>query len=155
MKDSLKTLIIVDMQNDFISGSLKNPDAEKIVEPIVNFVNSWSIDLVQIVCTRDTHGIDYLKTNEGKNLPVEHCIEFTGGWCVDDRILKALRNKRYCYIDKPTFGYTGWKESMSWTKTARPLEFILVGTCTDICVVSNALILKALYPEAEDAAFPF
>ena len=149
MKDSLKTLIVVDMQNDFIGGSLKNPDAEKIVHPLTEFIKTWSPDFNMIVCTRDTHDVNYLKTNEGRNLPFEHCIKNTAGWCVDDRIQNALRGKNWCYIDKPTFGFLEWYKNMTWTHTSRNLEFVLVGTCTDICVISNALILKAVYPEAE------
>ena len=145
-----KTLIIIDMQNDFITGSLKNPAADAIVEPLTKFIKTWSPDFANIICTLDTHETDYLDTNEGKNLPVEHCIRNTAGWCIDDRIQKALRGKNWERVQKPTFGSLKWNSILSYLEdTGKNERIILTGTCTDICVVSNALILKAAFPDAD------
>lgn len=137
------TLIIIDMQNDFLTGSLANPDAEKIVDPIGELIKGWK---GKIVATRDTHGPDYLETPEGRKLPIKHCIEGTAGWCIEERIARALWNRPKSFVvDKyDTF-------AVDWS--SEPLgadlddDIYLVGTCTDICVISNALVLKAAYPE--------
>lgn len=143
MSKKVKVLIIVDMQNDFITGSLANADAQAIVGPICEYVKKFD---GRIICTQDTHDADYLKTPEGKKLPVEHCIRETAGWCIHDDIQKALRGKIVRYIDKPTFGSLEWcKDSLNWLNDC---DIIICGTCTDICVVSNALILKAACPKA-------
>lgn len=138
-----KILIIIDMQNDFISGSLANKDAEAIVEPICKYIENFK---GHIFCTRDTHDTNYLKTSEGKKLPIEHCIKNTAGWCIDDRIQKALRGRDVGYIDKPTFGSLEWEKSYNDHLTY--CDIYLCGTCTDICVISNTLLLKAMRPEA-------
>ena len=131
-----KTLIVVDMQNDFIDGALGTKEAQSIVSNVKNKIAEYSKAGDEIIFTRDTHTEDYLNTNEGKNLPVEHCIKGTKGW----EIAKGLEVPDCKYIDKPSFGYTGWKEM--------DLEEVeLIGLCTDICVVSNALVIKAMYPE--------
>ena len=131
-----KTLIVVDMQKDFIDGALGTKEAVAIVENVKKKIAEYQANGDEIIFTRDTHQADYLNTNEGKHLPVEHCIEGTEGWKID----KELEVEGALYIDKPTFGYMNWK--------AYDLEEVeLVGLCTDICVVSNALILKAVYPE--------
>ena len=133
-----KTLIVVDMQNDFVDGSLGTPEAEQIVEKVRSKIKSYHENGDEIIFTRDTHTKDYLNTNEGKHLPVEHCIEGTDGW----KIVDGLEIPNAKYIDKPTFGWMNWKE--------QDLEEVeLVGLCTDICVVSNALIIKAMYPEID------
>ena len=132
-----KLLIVIDMQNDFITGALKNPDAEAIVSGIVQAVENFDGD---IIATRDTHEENYLSTSEGKYLPVPHCIKNTQGWEIESSIATALKAKNAKILDKPTFGYLDWDGLSSYS------EAILVGTCTDICVVSNALVLKAKYP---------
>ena len=142
-----KFLIIIDMQNDFISGSLANKDAEAIVEPLCEYIKNFEGD---IICTRDTHQVDYLNTMEGKHLPIEHCIKDTAGHCIDDRILKALRGKKYFVIDKPTFGtLEEWDKFLSIYLLGKSenYDIEICGTCTDICVISNALILKTMYSE--------
>lgn len=133
-----KTLIVVDMQNDFIDGALGTPEAQAIVENVRRKIEEYRACGGEIIFTRDTHGEDYLSTPEGKKLPVVHCVKDTYGWQISDKL-----DADGCeMIDKPTFGYTGW--------VGRSFDSIeLVGLCTDICVVSNALILKALYPDAE------
>lgn len=131
-----KTLIVVDMQKDFIDGSLGTKEAEAIVDNVKRKIKAYQENGGEIIFTRDTHQADYLNTNEGKHLPVEHCIEGTEGW----KIWDGLEVPGAIYIDKPTFGYLKWDEYDLQ-------EVELVGLCTDICVVSNALIIKAMYPE--------
>lgn len=132
----MKTLIVIDMQNDFIDGSLGTPEAQAIVAGVKDKIREYYSSGAEIIFTRDTHGPDYLDTQEGKLLPVEHCIKGTAGW----EIAEGLEVPGCIYIDKPTFGWTHWNE--------RQFEEIeIVGLCTDICVVSNALLLKAAFPE--------
>ena len=134
-----KTLIVVDMQNDFISGSLGTPEAQAIVPNVKKKIEEYKARGDEIIFTRDTHYTNYLETNEGKHLPVEHCINGTYGWIIAD----AVNYPEYKHINKRTFGYTLWDYELD------ELEDIeLVGLCTDICVVSNALILKAQFPNA-------
>lgn len=131
-----KTLIVVDMQKDFIDGALGTKEAVAIVENVKKKIAEYQANGDEIIFTRDTHQRDYLDTNEGKYLPVEHCIEGTEGW----QIWEGLEVPGAIYVDKPTFGYLNWVDYK--------LESVeLVGLCTDICVVSNALIIKAQYPE--------
>mgnify|MGYP003291747523 CR=1 FL=1 len=144
-KIKTKILVIVDMQQDFISGSLANPAAEKIVEPICNLIENEEYD--KIILTRDTHDENYLNSPEGKKLPIEHCLEQTSGWCVDSRILKALRGKKYTYENKHNFGFTGWNMSYG-SFNCENIEITICGTVTSICVVSNAIIMKAQFPNA-------
>ncbi len=132
----MKTLIVIDMQNDFIDGSLGTSEAVEIVENVKNKIKEYADRGDEIIFTRDTHHENYMETNEGKHLPVVHCIEGTDGWQIRD----GLYVEGSTVIDKPSFGYTGWSE-YSFE------EVELIGLCTDICVVSNALILKALFPE--------
>ncbi len=133
----MKTLIVIDMQNDFIDGSLGTKEAVAIMPQVKAKIQEYAKCGHEIIFTRDTHGEDYLNTPEGKKLPVVHCIKGTTGWEIAD----GLYVEGSQIIDKPSFGYTGWGE--------RSFEEIeLIGLCTDICVVSNALILKALFPNA-------
>ena len=134
----MKTLIVVDMQKDFVNGALGTKEAESIVENVKNKINEYSENRDKIIFTRDTHFDNYLETNEGKYLPVKHCIKDSDGW----KIVDGLEVDAAIYIDKPTFGYTKWSEYDLGN------EIEIIGLCTDICVVSNALIIKALYPEA-------
>lgn len=135
-----KVLIVVDMQTDFVDGSLGSPEAKSIVPSIKKKIEAYEKDEWKIFFTRDTHRANYLNTNEGQHLPVEHCIVGTPGWCVTPE----LNMPKHSHINKPNFGYINWD---AWLPS--DVEIIeLVGVCTDICVVSNALILKALYPEA-------
>lgn len=134
----MKTLIVIDMQNDFIDGSLGTKEAVAIVDKVKKKIDEYENNGDEIIFTRDTHQKDYLETPEGRKLPVEHCIEGTHGWEIAD----GLERENAKYINKPTFGYTGWN-SVEFE------EIELVGLCTDICVVSNALILKAQFPHAK------
>ena len=142
-----KLLIVVDMQNDFIDGALANEEAQKTVTPIASLIREWEGD---IVFTRDTHEKEYMETQEGKYLPVPHCIYLTDGWMVNDFLVDTAAENKKCYhtfVDKSTFGMLGWDKFLT-DEAAEPYDEIYVcGTCTDICVVSNALILKATFPE--------
>lgn len=131
-----KTLIVVDMQKDFIDGALGTKEAVAIVENVKEKIASYQAEGCEIIFTRDTHQTNYMSTNEGKYLPVEHCIEGTDGW----QIWEGLEVPGAIVVNKPTFGYLNWKDY-------NLEEVELIGLCTDICVVSNALIIKALYPE--------
>ncbi len=133
----MKTLIVIDMQNDFITGALGTREAQAIVGNVKAKIAAAREAGNRIIFTRDTHGEDYLNTPEGKKLPVTHCVKGTKGWEIAD----GLYVEGCEVIDKPTFGYIGW-DIMTFD------EIELVGLCTDICVVSNALILKATFPEA-------
>lgn len=126
------------MQNDFIDGSLGTKEAQAIVPKVAAKIREYQEAGEQIIFTRDTHGEDYLETPEGKKLPVEHCIKGTKGWMIVD----GLEVDGAEYIDKPNFGWSYWNE---WTFD----EIEMVGLCTDICVVSNALLLKAEFPEVK------
>ena len=137
-----KLLVVVDMQNDFIDGSLGTKEAQeivpKVIEKIINFDGI-------IVATMDTHEEDYLSTQEGKNLPVPHCIRGTEGWQIRKE-LDALRKTEP--IDKETFGSTDLAADLLALHEDEEIGSItLVGLCTDICVISNALLLKATLPE--------
>ena len=132
----MKTLIVVDVQNDFVTGALGTPEAQMIIPNVKAKIKEYQNRGDEIIFTRDTHQSNYLETNEGKNLPVEHCIENTDGW----KIVDGLDIPNCSYINKPTFGWTHWNN-----RTFDEIE--LIGLCTDICVVSNALILKAMFPE--------
>lgn len=143
----MKILIVVDMQHDFIDGSLANTAAQKIIPNIVKKIQDFDGDL--IVFTRDTHSDNYLETAEGKVLPVKHCIKDSTGWFVVTELLSAADDseKPRIFLDKPTFGYKDWVTFFT-KHDIDPTEIEIVGTCTDICVASNALILKAEYPNA-------
>ena len=132
----MKTLIVVDMQNDFIDGSLGTKEAQAIVPRVAAKIKEYVENGDEVIFTRDTHSENYLDTPEGKKLPVGHCIKGTHGWEIAD----GLYVDGAVCIDKPNFGWPNWNE-----RTFEEIE--LVGLCTDICVVSNALILKAQFPD--------
>lgn len=138
-----KLLIVIDMQNDFIDGSLGTKEALAIVEAVKSKICSYPAS--NMIATMDTHGEDYMQTQEGKNLPVPHCIKGTDGWQIRTDIAELL-NKAKIY-EKPTFGCTALAEDLKKLSENEELELELVGLCTDICVVSNALLLKAAIPE--------
>lgn len=140
-----KLLIVVDMQKDFVDGSLGTAKAWEIVDRVVEKVVNFDGD---VVFTRDTHGENYMETQEGKLLPVVHCVKGTPGW----ELIPALEEIRKvrglkCY-DKPAFGCTALAEDIKKMYGKQELESVeLIGLCTDICVVSNALLIKAFVPE--------
>ena len=141
-------LIVVDMQNDFVTGALASDDAQAILPQVKEKIETYDRAGKEIIFTRDTHGEDYMQTNEGKHLPVPHCIKGTDGWQICGELTDGIASE-YKTVDKPTFGFLGWKDVLaSETADGSDLDIEMIGVCTDICVVSNALLLKALYPEA-------
>lgn len=138
----MKILIVVDMQNDFISGSLGTGEAQAIVPKVIEKVQRFG---GRILFTRDTHEPDYLTTQEGQKLPVEHCIRNTGGWEIHPELEKL---RREAPVDKPTFGSAALGQRLVEMNGEEPIESVtLIGLCTDICVISNALLIKAFLPE--------
>ncbi len=136
-----KVYIVIDMQNDFIDMALGTKEAVSIVKPMSKYLASLPKEAL-LIATRDTHQENYLETNEGKYLPVKHCIEGSKGWEICD----SLKNISFAkVINKPNFGISAesWKEILGNDVE----EITLMGLCTDICVVSNALALKVAYPE--------
>ena len=140
-----KLLIVVDLQNDFIDGALGTPEAQAILPRVKAKIDEAVKAGDEICFTRDTHGKDYLSTQEGKNLPFEHCIRGTHGHEIYEGLLP--KNEDILIIDKPTFGYINLVDELSQRVLDGTTEIELIGLCTDICVVSNALILKAQLPE--------
>ncbi len=138
----MKTLIVVDMQNDFITGSLCNKDAQAIVKNVVSLVKDFE---GKIIFTRDTHTPEYLSTQEGRNLPVEHCIKGSHGWQICDELRPYAKE----IVDKITFGSISLPDMID----AQTEEVVLCGICTDICVISNAMLIKAHHPEVKITVF--
>ena len=132
-----RILIVIDMQKDFIDGALGTKEAEAIVQPVIDKIAA--APKANVYATQDTHPANYLDTQEGANLPVPHCIKGTPGWALEPHIAAI--------IEKPTFGSVALAERMAKIAAERDIEIELVGLCTDICVVSNALMLKAFMPE--------
>ncbi len=139
-------LIVVDMQKDFIDGSLGTPEAVAILPKVADKLRNFDGD---VIFTRDTHEADYMDTLEGKNLPVPHCIRGTAGWEIAPE-LTAIRSG--VTINKPTFGSVELGQMLVAANAEEPIgKITLVGLCTDICVLSNALLVKAHLPEVEVA----
>lgn len=137
----MKVLCVIDMQNDFIDGALGTKEAEAIVENVKAKIDSYRKNGDTIIFTRDTHTEDYMNTQEGKKLPVPHCIKGSLGW----EISSALDIAGSVIIDKPTFGSYELSDYISGLTDVNEIE--LIGLCTDICVISNALLLKAKFTE--------
>ena len=142
-----KILIVVDMQKDFIDGSLGTPEAQAIVPAAAERIRACRRAGYALIATLDTHGTDYMDTSEGRKLPVPHCVRGTEGWRLNPAIAEALGDA--ALVEKPTFGSVRLPEIVSeLAEGAQALRIELMGLCTDICVVSNALLLKAHFPEA-------
>lgn len=139
-----KVLIVVDMQKDFVDGSLGTAEAVAIVDKVASRIAAFD---GRIFATLDTHQADYLETAEGKKLPVPHCIKDTDGWLLNEKVMYALSEKNYRTIEKGTFGSTKLVEEIAKLAADGEVAVELIGLCTDICVVSNALLLKAHFPE--------
>ncbi len=136
-------LLIIDMQNDFITGALGTPEAEAIVDAVAEEAGKYPAK--DIIATRDTHGLDYLQTQEGQKLPVPHCIRGTEGWALHPKIAAAIAGA--LILNKPSFGSVALAERLRDMAAGEELRLTLLGLCTDICVVSNALLIKAFLPE--------
>ena len=138
-----KILIVIDMQNDFIDGALGTGEAVAIVEAVKEKIRSYPS--VDVMATMDTHGENYLETQEGRMLPVVHCIRGTEGWKIRADVAALLGDARI--FKKPSFGSMRLAEVLKKLSREEEIELELIGLCTDICVVSNALLLKAAMPE--------
>lgn len=141
-----KFLIVVDMQKDFVDGALGSAEAAGIVDKVVQKIKSFDGD---IIVTLDTHFENYMETSEGKKLPVPHCIKGQDGWRLDAKVAAALAGKAYKTVEKITFGSVELPGLVKEDAQDEAFSVELIGLCTDICVVSNALLLKAYFPEAE------
>lgn len=136
-----KLLVVIDVQKDFIDGALRNEEAIKKMPNIIQRVIEAKDEKIPIWATRDTHHENYLETNEGKNLPVPHCLMGTEGWEIDERIKPFIDET----FDKPTFGSVNLAKEICNYSDLKEVE--VVGFCTDICVISNILMMKAYRPE--------
>ena len=143
-------LIVVDMQNDFVSGALGTPEAREIVPHVAGRVVEGINRGERVLFTRDTHEAGYLDTQEGRKLPVPHCVRGKEGWQIVDQLLPDTVGRTV--LDKPTFGSRALGELLAEENQREAVgKITLIGLCTDICVISNALLLKAFLPEAEIA----
>ena len=147
-------LIVVDMQRDFVSGALGSAEARAIVPAVAARIRRAAAEGTQVVFTLDTHDTDYMETREGRFLPVPHCIQGSEGWALEPEIAKECKRGMISF-EKPTFGSTALMHHVAALAGAKGyvngkgLRVELCGVCTDICVVSNALLLKAALPEAD------
>lgn len=137
----MKILVVVDMQNDFIDGALGSKEAAAITENVKLKIKTAVQNNETVIYTRDTHTQDYINTQEGKNLPIIHCVKDTLGWMIADGIYQEGCK----IIDKPSFGSVELAEWIAEQKDVESIE--LIGLCTDICVISNAMVIKAKLPE--------
>lgn len=140
-----KILIVIDMQNDFIDAALGTKEAVSIVEAVKEKIRSFPAE--DVIATMDTHDEGYMQTQEGKNLPVMHCIKGTDGWKIRPDIAELLTGAKI--YEKPTFGSIALAADLKDLSEKEEIELELIGLCTDICVVSNALLLKAAMPEVK------
>ena len=143
-----KYLVVVDMQKDFVDGSLGTREAVAIVPNVAAKIRGFE---GTIFVTMDTHPGNYLETHEGRRLPVEHCIRGTAGWELDPAVTEALSGKQYTVVEKPGFGSSALPVLIRENAGTEPFEIELIGLCTDICVVSNALSMRVNFPEADIA----
>ena len=141
----MRILVVVDMQNDFIDGVLGTPEAQAIVDNVVAKITGFD---GTVAFTQDTHSENYMNTQEGRALPVKHCVLDTHGWALNDKVAEALNSAASEAFIKHTFGSTHLGSWLALMESVKPLdEVVLVGLCTDICVISNALLVKAFLPE--------
>lgn len=142
-----KVLIVIDMQNDFVTGALANQAAQEIIPAIAEEIKAYRKEGMPVYFTRDTHGEDYLQTQEGRMLPVPHCIKGTEGWQIVPEL--ADLGAEEDVLDKPSFGCPDLPGWLTEKLGGVPSAIQLCGVCTDICVISNAMILKGAFPETE------
>lgn len=144
-----KILVVVDMQKDFINGSLGTPEAQGIVRNVIDKIRSYHAAEQQVIFTRDTHQRNYLETQEGKHLPVEHCIKGTAGWEIFSHIDKEIDIRDDIILNKPTFGSEELVNQIAFIAEAvgdiDQIEF--VGLCTGICVIANVILVKTFFTE--------
>ncbi|MBR2892667.1 MAG: cysteine hydrolase [Clostridia bacterium] len=137
----MKILCVIDMQNDFIDGALGTNEAVAITDNVAKKIELYRKNGDRVIFTRDTHYDNYMETQEGRNLPVPHCIKDTDGWQISSKL--AVGDS--LIIDKPTFGSVQLSEYIAGLEGVDEVE--LIGLCTDICVISNAMLIKARLPE--------
>ena len=138
----MKVLVVVDMQNDFIDQALGTKEAVGIVENVAKKIENFD---GKVIFTRDTHAENYLETQEGRNLPVKHCVEGSEGWQISDKLPVS---EDALILNKPTFGSKELGEYLwNLSKETEIEQIDVIGLCTDICVISNALLIKAFLPE--------
>lgn len=146
----MRFLVVIDMQKDFVDGALGTKEAQEIVPAVCEKIRGFD---GEIITTRDTHETNYMETQEGKNLPVIHCVGGTHGWELDENVRVAILSRGVCAFNnmiKPTFGSVKLGEYLVKESDETNIEeIVLVGLCTDICVISNALLLKAFLPEVK------
>ncbi|MBO5733497.1 MAG: cysteine hydrolase [Clostridia bacterium] len=135
-------LVVIDMQKDFIDGALGTTEAVKVLPNVAEYIKNFD---GEVIFTRDTHTEDYMNTQEGKNLPVPHCIKETDGWQIAKELKPLAEGKKV--FDKPTFGSVELAEFLASQEDAESVT--LIGLCTDICVISNAMLIKANLPEVK------
>lgn len=141
-----KILVVVDMQKDFVDGSLGSAEAVAMKPAAIKKISSFD---GEIIVTRDTHFEDYMDSYEGKKLPVVHCIKNTAGWEIDKEVKEALNGKNVTYLDKFSFGSPALPGVITGLVGREDFSVEFIGLCTDICVVSNVLITKATFPEKD------
>ncbi len=140
-----KILVVIDMQKDFVTGCLGSPEAAAILPRVVKTLKEFD---GEVIFTRDTHQANYLDTQEGKNLPVVHCVEGTEGWQLMDALEQYRLEHGSRVLDKVTFGSRDLGEALVKINEQEPIESItFIGVCTDICVISNVMLVKAFLPE--------
>lgn len=144
-----KLLVVVDMQNDFIDGSLGTNEAVAIVPSVIKKIKEYKNAGDDIIFTQDTHFEPYLDSNEGKHLPVVHCIKGTDGWKITDAIQTAVNISPYQIYEKVTFGSSSYALDLSHGVYDQVESIEFVGLCTDICVISNVMLTKTFLPEKE------
>lgn len=143
-----KIIVVVDMQNDFINGSLGTPEAQAILPKVAEMIKNEG-ENTDFVFTKDTHYEDYLSTPEGKKLPVKHCMKYTEGWQIPECLVEDFGGSPVI-IEKTTFGSIDLMEMLDMMiENIDDVEIVFCGLCTDICVVSNALMAKNWFPEAK------
>ena len=142
-----KALIVVDMQKDFVDGALGSPAAAAIVPAVAEKIREFDGDTILV--TLDTHDTNYPQTLEGQKLPISHCIKGTPGHALNQDVQMALDGKTYILVEKHTFGSFDVPKILTEKYPGETLELELLGLCTDICVISNALILRAAFPDAK------
>ena len=141
-----KILVVVDIQNDFVDGALGTREAVAIIDNAAKKIENFDGD---IFVTLDTHYENYMQTLEGQKLPVPHCIKNTNGWLLNPKIADALKSRNYKTVEKLTFGSTKLPQLIKESIGDNQAEITLIGLCTDICVVSNALLLKANFTDVQ------
>ena len=142
----MKVLIVIDMQKDFTTGALGNPETAAVVGNVAEYITKFRNENKdgKLIATLDTHNEDYMNTQEGKKLPVPHCIRGTDGWMLEDAVENAL-GENCIKLEKITFGAVDLPFAVGRDENIEEIQ--LVRVCTDICVISNAMILKAAFPE--------